>query len=90
MLSANTRAALVKDAETRIQEFLLEYVQEYGELKDEEVVTKYVFSQKDMAKLTSTSRQTVNSICSALRKLGDITYDRNQISVKRELLHINK
>ena len=81
---------LYKDAETRIKEFLLEYVQEHGELKDDEVVAKNIFSQKDIAKLTSTSRQTVNNVVSALRKLGDITYDRKQISVKRELLQISQ
>lgn len=55
------RDRFFKDVVKRVTEFLLEYVDENGELGDEFVVAKNIFSQRNIAKLTSTSRQTVNN-----------------------------
>lgn len=74
---------LYKDAKTRIIDFLKEHLNEYGTLEsDGNHVSKTVFSHSDIAKLTSTSRQTVNNVISNYRKEGLLSYDRREISMK--------
>lgn len=73
---------LYKDSATRIEEFILEYVEEFGETNEEgQRVAKKLLSHKEIANLTNTSRQTVSNILSVLRKKGIINYDINFISV---------
>lgn len=74
---------LYKDAKTRIIDFLKEHLKEYGTLQaDGNHVSRTVFSHSDIAKLTSTSRQTVNNVLSNYRKEGLLTYDRRELSMK--------
>lgn len=77
---------LYKDAKTRILDFLKDHVKEYGEEIGGEYVTKTVFSHSDIAKLTSTSRQTVNNVISIYRKKGLLAYDRREIRIKSEAM----
>lgn len=71
---------LYKDAETRITDFLFDFVKENTE-NEERLVSKNIFSHSEIAKLTSTSRQTVNNVISKLRKGGVITYSQKEISI---------
>lgn len=74
---------LYKDAKTRIVDFIKEHVKEYGILdEDGKYVSKTVFSHSDIAKLTSTSRQTVNNVISGYRKEGLLSYDRREIRMR--------
>lgn len=74
---------LYKDAKTRIIDFLKEHLKEYGiSQEDGSYVSKTTFSHSDIAKLTSTSRQTVNNVISTYRKEGILSYDRREIRMK--------
>ncbi|MEO9806207.1 MAG: Crp/Fnr family transcriptional regulator [Reichenbachiella sp.] len=75
---------IYKDADTRIKDFLFDFVKENGTSDNEWRAAKNIFSHSDIAKLTSTSRQTVNNVISSLRKDGEITYDRKEVRVFAE------
>ncbi|MEM7299261.1 MAG: Crp/Fnr family transcriptional regulator [Bacteroidota bacterium] len=70
---------LYKDADTRIRDFIIDYVKEHGEATDQWIKVNNIFSHSDIAKLTSTSRQTVNNLLSRWRSTGDLKYDRKEI-----------
>ncbi len=74
---------LYKDAKTRIKDFLTDFVNENGKEHPKGLEASNIFSHRDIAKLTSTSRQTVNNIISQLRKEGVILYDRKDIVLIR-------
>ncbi len=72
---------LYKDSSTRIKEFILEYVREFGKEDDTGLlIANNLLSHKEIANLTNTSRQTVSNVLSNLRKNGIINYDMAFIS----------
>jgi len=71
-----------KDSTTRIKKFLISYVNENGEQKENTIETPNYLNHKDIAQLTNTSRQTVNNVLTQLRKTGEIEYNRKSISLK--------
>lgn len=74
---------LYKDAKTRILDFLRDHVAENGQEEDSGLLlAKNPYSHTDIAKLTSTSRQTVNNVISAHRQTGVFEYDRHEIRMK--------
>lgn len=75
---------IYKDADSRIKDFLVDFVNENGEVEGNVKSAKNIFSHKEIAKLTSTSRQTVNNVISTLRKKGEIEYDRKEIKLISE------
>ena len=77
---------LYKDARTRIIDFLKDYVRENGQEQQGFTVADNPFSHTDIARLTSTSRQTVNNVISLERKEGALKYDRQQMQIKTENL----
>ena len=77
---------LYKDARTRIIDFLKDYVRENGQEQQGFTVADNPFSHTDIARLTSTSRQTVNNVISLERKEGTLKYDRQQMQIKTENL----
>jgi CRP/FNR family transcriptional regulator len=67
---------LYKDSATRIKEFILDYLEEFGETNEEgKLMAKNLLSHKEIANLTNTSRQTVSNIMSSMRKEGIIDYN---------------
>jgi CRP/FNR family transcriptional regulator len=70
---------LFKDAETRIKDFIFDFVKENGEEQKGYIHAKNIFSHREIATLTSTSRQTVNNVVSKLRKSGEIDYSKKSI-----------
>lgn len=72
---------LYKQSDRRIFEFVISYLDEFGQQQDGRVVAKNLLSHKDIAHLTNTSRQTVNNILSNLRKENRIDYDSKTISI---------
>ena len=72
---------LYKDSTTRIQEFIIEYIEEFGKQNDAgQLVANNLLSHKEIANLTNTSRQTVSNVLSQMRKNGLINYDTNTMS----------
>ena len=73
---------LYKDSATRIKEFIIKYVEEFGEEKETgKLVANNLLSHKEIANLTNTSRQTVSNVLSDMRKREIINYDSDSISV---------
>ena len=74
---------LFKDSRTRIIEFLLDFMHEFGENKkdNETIEARNFLSNKDIAVLTATSRQTVNSTLNELKKTGNIEFNNKIISM---------
>ncbi len=81
-LQRNLEDLLYKDSETRIKEYVISYIKEFGKEKDGVLVAKNIISHQDIAQLTNNSRQTVSNVMSKLRKNGDIDYDKKEISTK--------
>lgn len=69
-----------KVSETRVIEFLHDFVMENGHLQDGIWSANNPFNHTDIAELTSTSRQTVNNLISKHRRCGRLIYNRKQIS----------
>ncbi|MBW1297869.1 Crp/Fnr family transcriptional regulator [Aquimarina litoralis] len=78
---------LYKDSTTRIKEFIIDYINEFGERKNESLVAKNLLTHKDIANLTNTSRQTVSNTLSKLRKEGIIDYDTQTITLIHKKQH---
>ncbi|MDY8134542.1 Crp/Fnr family transcriptional regulator [Aquimarina sp. 2201CG5-10] len=72
---------LYKDSTTRIKEFIIDYIKEFGEIDNDRIVAKNLLSHKDISNLTNTSRQTVSNVMSSLRKELLIDYDSQHISM---------
>jgi CRP/FNR family transcriptional regulator len=70
---------IYKDAETRIKDFIVDYVKENGIMSKAGLTAKNIFSHKNIAELTSTSRQTVNNTISLLRINGELQFNRSEI-----------
>ncbi len=81
-LQRNLEDLLYKDSETRIKEFILNYVKEFGKEQDGLLVAKNLLSHKDIAQLTSTSRQTTSNVLSKLRKESIIDYNSKEIFIQ--------
>ena len=80
-LQSNLEDLLYKNSKTRIKEYVLNYICQFG--KDEEGVmtAKNLLSHQDIAHLTNTSRQTVSNVMSNLRKDGIIDYNSKEIVI---------
>lgn len=73
-----------KDSHTRIKEFIIDYINEFGEEKETKIVAKNLLSHRDIANLTNTSRQTVNNVMSTLRKNNTIDYTSQYILITKK------
>ncbi|UII80328.1 Crp/Fnr family transcriptional regulator [Flagellimonas sp. CMM7] len=82
-LERKLESLLYKDSETRIKEFIIEHIYEFGEEKDGTIITKKLLSDSDIGKLTSTSRQTVNKVLNQMKKEGGIYFDNKIVSMQK-------
>lgn len=73
---------ILKDARTRIVDFLRELAEERGQKVGFETMIKNHFTHKDIANLTGTSRQTVTTTLNALRDKNIINFDRRRILIR--------
>lgn len=80
-LQRNLEDLLYKNSETRIKEFILNYIHQFGKEKNGILIAKNLLSHQDIAHLTSTSRQTVSNVMSKLRKDRIIEYDSKEIKI---------
>ncbi len=76
---------LYKDSATRIEDFIKDYILEFGENENDRITAKNLLSHKDISNLTNTSRQTVSNVMSSLRKNDVIDYDSQYISLPQKL-----
>jgi CRP/FNR family transcriptional regulator len=72
---------IFKDARTRIYEFLIDFAKEFGTKTEKGYEVKNFLTNDDVAKLTATSRQTVNSILNELRDKHMIDYDKDTLVI---------
>ena len=82
-LERRIESILFKDSKTRIIEFIADFVHEFGKLENDVYKVKNYLTHSDIAKLTSTSRQTVNAVLNELRKAELIEYDKQFIEVPK-------
>ncbi|MBQ4821550.1 Crp/Fnr family transcriptional regulator [Aquimarina sp. MMG016] len=76
---------LYKDSTTRIKEFVMDYISEFGKFENDKVIAKNLLSHKDISNLTNTSRQTVSNVMSSLRKEDIIDYNSQFISMTNDM-----
>jgi CRP/FNR family cyclic AMP-dependent transcriptional regulator len=88
-LQRNLKDLLYKDSETRIKEFVLNYIKEFGLKKEGVLKAKNLLSHQDIAQLTNTSRQTVSNVLSKLRREGVIDYNSKEIFIATMKLKLN-
>ena len=72
---------MFKDSSTRIVDFLKELSRDFGKQKEGSLVIKNFLTNKEIATLTYTSRQTVNSTLNRLKRNGQIDYDDRYIKI---------
>ena len=73
---------LFKDVKTRLMEFLHEMKEEFGVKKDGVVIIKHPYTQRDIADLIGSTRQTVNSLLNDLNNEGIIALKRGKIYLR--------
>ena len=74
-------ALMLKDVKQRIMDFLKEFVAEFGYPVTGGYQARNFLTHEDIAKITTTSRQTVTSSLSHFKKLGWIDYNTRHLSV---------
>ncbi len=79
--SERIEGLVFKDAEQRVSSFLLRLADENGKKIGDEIFIKPFLKHQDIAELTATSRQTVNSILTDLREKKVINFDRKKLIV---------
>jgi CRP/FNR family cyclic AMP-dependent transcriptional regulator len=72
---------LFKDAYTRVCDFIIEFVKEFGRLTEHGYEVNNILTNDDIAKLTSTSRQTVSRILNEVREKKLIEYNNDLMLV---------
>lgn len=70
-----------KDSRARIIMFLQEFARDFGVQKENGIVVKNLLTNTEIAKLTYTSRQTVSSVMSSLKKNNQIDYNSQYITI---------
>ncbi len=83
-LERRLRDLLYKDSAARITEFIMDYINEFGENENDRIIAKNLLSHKDISHLTNTSRQTVSNVMSSLRSDQQIDYDSQFISMPKK------
>ncbi len=79
--SERIEGLVFKDAEQRVASFILKLADENGKKIGDEIFVKPFLKHQDIAELTATSRQTVNSILTELREKKVINFDRKKLIV---------
>ena len=77
---------IYKDAETRIREFITGYLKDFGEQSGARTVAKNMLSNRDIGKLTCTSRQTVSKVLNKLKLKGYLHFDKNEMLIEHKNL----
>ena len=73
---------IIKDARTRIVEFLRDSAISSGRLVGFETLVKHPFTHQDMAAITGTSRQMVTAVMNELKRSNQIYFNRHSFLVR--------
>ena len=82
-------SVLFKNAYSRVCDFIIEYAKEFGKLTEDGYEVKNILTNDEIAKLTATSRQTVNRVLNEARDKKLIEYNNDVIRVplSSKLIH---
>lgn len=83
-LERRLESLIYKDSKTRIVEFIIDYLEEHGAESESFIVADFLLSNKDIAKLTSTSRQTVSTTLNFLKKHNHLVLNNKILKIKLE------
>ena len=89
-LERNLSSLICKKAKTRIEDFIIDYVEDFGIETGDFFIAKNLISNSDIGKLTSTSRQTVNKTMNDLKRNNIIDFDKYLIRISKNNLNIRK
>lgn len=89
-LERKLESLIFNDAKTRIKEFILDYIYDFGRKSEGYIVAKNLLSNKEIGKLTSTSRQTVSKVLNDLKFNKIIDFDEKTIKTKEKFYAQNK
>ncbi|RMD91732.1 MAG: Crp/Fnr family transcriptional regulator [Calditrichaeota bacterium] len=78
---AKLESLVFKNAQQRVSEFICKFAEAFGKIKHRQVTVDKFLSQKEIAQLTGTSRQTVASILNNLRKKGIIDFTHQRLVI---------
>lgn len=81
---------MFNDVRTRLIYCLEDLALKNGIVKYDSVTFKNYLTHQEIASFISSTRQTVNQLFNELRKEGLIDYNRNEITLKRQLLLVSK
>ncbi len=84
-LERSLTSLIFRDAKSRIESFIKDYVEDLGEEKENFIIAKNLLSNSDIGKLTSTSRQTVNKTLNSLKRNNIIDFDKNTIWINKNV-----
>lgn len=73
---------IIKDARTRIVEFLHSHAVLTGRMVGFETLVKHPFTHQDMAAITGTSRQMVTAVMNELKRSNQIHFNRHSFLVR--------
>jgi len=80
-IQAHVEDLVFKDAKERVIAFLMRYTQSFGKKMVDGWMVRPFLTHQEIADLTATSRQTVNSILQELVEAKDIKYSRRYFQV---------
>ena len=80
-IQAHVEDLVFKDAKERVIAFLKRYTQSFGKKMVDGWMVRPFLTHQEIADLTATSRQTVNSILQELVEAKDIKYSRRYFQV---------
>ena len=74
-------SVLFKDAQTRVCDFIIEFAREFGRLTEHGHEVNNILTNDDIARLTTTSRQTVSRVLNEIREKKLIEYNNDLILI---------
>ena len=89
-LERRLESLVYKDAKTRIQEYIFDYINEFGIESGEFIVVDILLTNNDIGRLTSTSRQTVNKTLNHLKTKEIIDFDNNTLKIRKSSSYFKK
>ncbi len=81
-LEQRLESLVFKDSRSRIIEYLYDLANKKGQRVGYEILVRKFLTHQEIANLTATSRQTVNTVLNELRDKNILTFDRRRLLVR--------
>jgi CRP-like cAMP-binding protein len=81
-LEQRLESLVFKDSRARIVEYMHDLATKKGQRVGYEMLVRKFLTQEEIANITATSRQTVNTVLNELREKNIITFDRRRLLVR--------